>query len=133
MTKHSLQTFVLLFVLAALWGASYLFFRVAGPALGPLLLAALRVVLAALGLLVYALFLKRLPDFKHYWRAFLVLGLLNNVIPFTLISSAVNNLNASVSAILNATTPLFTVMVAAFWLKEKLTTRKLLGVALESV
>ncbi len=131
MTKTtSLQTFLLLLVLAALWGASYLFFRIAGPVLGPLLLAALRVVLAALGLLVYALARRRLPDFKTHWRAFLLLGLLNNAIPFTLISSAVNNLNASISAILNATTPLFTVMVAAFWLKEKLTVRKLLGVAL---
>ncbi len=130
MNKNSLQTFLLLLVLAALWGGSYLFFRVAGPVLGPLLLAALRVLLAALGLLLYALLLKQLPDFRKHWRAFLLLGLLNNVIPFTLISSAVNNLNASVSAILNATTPLFTVMVAAFWLKEKLTARKLLGVAL---
>jgi drug/metabolite transporter (DMT)-like permease len=126
----SLQTFLLLLLLAALWGASYLFFRVAGPVLGPLLLAALRVVLAALGLIVYAIMMRHLPDFRTHWRAFLLLGLLNNVIPFTLISSAVNNLNASVSAILNATTPLFTVMVAAFWLKEKLTARKLLGVGL---
>jgi drug/metabolite transporter (DMT)-like permease len=125
-----LQTLLLLLLLAALWGASYLFFRVAGPVLGPLPLAALRVVLAALGLFVYALALRHLPDFKTHWRAFLLLGLLNNAIPFTLISSAVNNLNASISAILNATTPLFTVMVAAFWLKEKLTTRRLLGVAL---
>jgi drug/metabolite transporter (DMT)-like permease len=126
----SLQTFLLLLVLAALWGASYLFFRVAGPVLGPLLLAALRVVLAALALLLYALLLKQLPDFRKHWRAFLLLGLLNNVIPFTLISSAVNNLNASISAILNATTPLFTVIVAAFWLREKLTARKLWGVVL---
>jgi drug/metabolite transporter (DMT)-like permease len=126
----SLQTFVLLLLLAALWGASYLFFRIAGPVLGPLLLAALRVVIAALGLLIYALAFRRLRDFRMHWRAFLLLGLLNNAIPFTLISSAVNNLNASISAILNATTPLFTVIVASFWLKEKLTGRKLLGVVL---
>jgi drug/metabolite transporter (DMT)-like permease len=82
----SLQTFLLLLLLAALWGASYLFFRIAGPVLGPLLLAALRVVLAALGLIAYAFLMRHLPDFKTHWRAFLLLGLLNNAIPFTLIS-----------------------------------------------
>lgn len=120
----------MLLVLAALWGASYLFFRIAGPVLGPFMLAALRVVLAALTLVVYALVIRQMPDFKKHWQAFLLLGLLNNVIPFTLISSAVNNLNASISAILNATTPLFTVIVAAFWLREKLTARRIVGVAL---
>jgi drug/metabolite transporter (DMT)-like permease len=128
--QTSLQTFGMLLILAALWGGSYLFFRIAGPVLGPLMLAALRVVLAALTLLVYALIIRQLPEFKRHWQAFLLLGLLNNVIPFTLISSAVNTLNASISAILNATTPLFTVIVAAFWLREKLTVRRILGVAL---
>jgi drug/metabolite transporter (DMT)-like permease len=128
--QTSLQTFLMLVVLAALWGASYLFFRIAGPVLGPLLLAALRVVLAASTLLIYAFIIRQMPDFKKHWQAFLLLGLLNNVIPFTLISSAVNTLNASISAILNATTPLFTVIVAAFWLREKLTLRRILGVAL---
>jgi drug/metabolite transporter (DMT)-like permease len=126
----SLQTFLLLLVLAALWGGSYLFIRIAAPILGPLLLAALRVVLAALTLLVYAVLVRHMPDFKKHWRAFLLLGLSSNAVPFTLISSAVSDLNASIAAILNATTPLFTVIVAAFWLKEKLTARKLLGVAL---
>jgi drug/metabolite transporter (DMT)-like permease len=120
----------MLLILAALWGSSYLFFRIAGPVLGPLMLAALRVVLAALTLLIYAFILRQMPEFKKHWQAFLLLGLLNNVIPFTLISSAVNTLNASISAILNATTPLFTVIVAAFGLREKLTVRRILGVAL---
>jgi drug/metabolite transporter (DMT)-like permease len=128
--QTSLQTFGMLLILAALWGGSYLFFRIAGPVLRPLMLAALRVALAALTLFVYALIIRQLPEFKRHWQAFLLLGLLNNVIPFTLISSAVNTLNASISAILNATTPLFTVIVAAFWLGEKLTVRRILGVAL---
>jgi drug/metabolite transporter (DMT)-like permease len=120
----------MLLVLAALWGASYLFFRIAGPILGPLLLAAVRVVLAALTLLIYTFVVKQMPEFRKHWWAFLLLGLLNNAIPFTLISSAVNNLNASISAILNATTPLFTVIVTVFWLREKLTTRRIVGVVL---
>lgn len=71
----------MLLILAALWGASYLFFRIAGPVLGPLLLAALRVALAAVTLLIYALAMRQLPEFGKHWKAFLLLGLLNNVIP----------------------------------------------------
>lgn len=120
----------LLLVLAALWGGSYLCIRVAAPVLGTLPTVALRVSIACVALLAYAAMLRDLPDFRSWWRAFLALGLLNNAIPFVLIAHAVISLNASVAAILNATTPLFTAIVAAIWLGEVFDARRAAGVAL---
>jgi drug/metabolite transporter (DMT)-like permease len=120
----------LLLCLAALWGGSYLCIRVAAPALGVLPVVALRVSIACVALLGYAALLRDLPDVRAWWRAFLALGLLNNAIPFVLIANAVVSLNASVAAILNATTPLFTAIVAAVWLGETFDARRAAGVAL---
>lgn len=120
----------LLILLSALWGGSYLFIRIAGPVLGPVVLMALRVSIAAVLLFAYLAALRQWPDFRRYWKPFLVMGILNNAIPFTLIASAVIHLNASIAAILNATTPLFTALVAAWWIKEPLDARKAAGVVL---
>lgn len=120
----------LLVALAALWGGSYLFIRVAAPALGAIPLMGLRVALAIAALLAYAASSRDLPDFRARWRSFLLLGALNNAIPFTLIASAVIALNASLAAILNATTPLFAALVAAAWTGEALGIRRAAGVLL---
>ena len=119
-----------LFLLAALWGGSYLFIRIAAPVLGVFFTISLRVILAACALVLYAAFTQQLPNLRSRWQSYLLLGLLNNAIPFTLIAFAVVNLNASVAAILNATTPLFTASVAAIWLKERLERRKIMGLLL---
>jgi len=75
---------LLLILLAALWGASYLFIRVAGPALGPIALMAIRVLIAA-GLLVgVARVIHQLPRFRDRWRSFLFIGAVGNAIPFVL-------------------------------------------------
>lgn len=120
----------MLLSLAALWGGSYLFIRVAGPELGVVATTQLRLGLAALALLAFALAVGRLPDFRQHWPKFLILGLLNNVIPQFLIVSSVIHLNASLGSILNATTPLFTALAAAVWLKESFGWPKALGVVL---
>ncbi len=119
-----------LFILRALWGGSYLFIAVAVPALGPALLMDLRVLLAAAALLLYAVAVGRLPPLRARWRQFLVLGGLNAAAPFTLIATSQLNLTASLAAILNSTTPLFTAMVAAAWMGEPLTTGKVAGLFL---
>lgn len=121
---------VLLFLLAAIWGASFLLIRIAAPALGAIPTSALRVSIAALGLLLYAVALHNLPAFRPRWRQFLILGILNNVIPFVLLANATINLNASIAAILNATTPLFTAMVASLWLGAAFTRRIGVGILL---
>lgn len=120
----------MLLLLGAIWGASFLFIRMAVPSLGPLLLMDARVFLAAGALLLYAALFRRIPDLRTRWREFLLLGALNAAIPFTLIAFAQLTLTASLAAIINSTTPLFTALVAAFWINEPLTVRKAIGALL---
>lgn len=117
-----------LFLLAALWGASFLFMRIASPVLGPFLTIELRVLIAGLVLLLYSKLIKHKFNFKDLWKQYLVIGALNAAIPFTLISTATLTLNASFASILNATTPLFAVLVAWGWLKEEITLKKAIGI-----
>jgi drug/metabolite transporter (DMT)-like permease len=117
-------------MLGALWGGSFLFIRVAVPALGPFLLVELRVGLAAAALLLYALAAGSMPKIRGRWRSFLVLGFLNAAVPFSLISAAEIHLTASLAAILNATTVMFTAIVAAVWMGDALTVRKAIGIVL---
>ncbi|AFZ30258.1 protein of unknown function DUF6 transmembrane [Gloeocapsa sp. PCC 7428] len=119
-----------LFLLAALWGSSYLFIRITAPVLGVFFTISLRVIIAACALGLYGVLAQQLSTLKTRWLSYLLLGLLNNVIPFILIAIAIVNLNASIAAILNATTPLFTAIVAAIWLKEPLNKRKIVGLLL---
>jgi len=119
-----------LLLLAAIWGASFLFIRVAAPVLGPVALMEARVLLASVALVVYALALRRFPELRPRWRAYLILGAINAAAPFTLIATAELTLTASLAAILNATTPLFAAVVAAVWLRERITGRRALGLAL---
>jgi drug/metabolite transporter (DMT)-like permease len=119
-----------LLLLSALWGASFIFIRVAVPALGPFVLVELRVGLAAVTLALCAAFLGRLPKLRARWKQFALLGLGNVAIPFSLISTAEINLTASLAAILNSTTVMFTAMVAAVWMGDALTARKVAGVVL---
>ncbi|HLO03750.1 MAG TPA: DMT family transporter [Symbiobacteriaceae bacterium] len=113
-----------LLLLSALWGGSFLFMRIAVPALGPVLLIELRFLLAGLALLGYALLRRRVPPLRSHWRQYVVIGLVNCAIPPLLISFAELHLPASLAATLNATTALFTSLVAAVWMGEALTLRK---------
>jgi drug/metabolite transporter (DMT)-like permease len=119
-----------LVLLGAFWGASFIFIRVAVPVLGPFVLMDLRVLLAAAGLVLGAVAVGRLPKLRAHWGRFLVLGFLNAAVPFTLIAASEINLTASLAAILNSTTPLFTAVVAAVWIGEALTPRRIGGLLL---
>ncbi|CAA9424428.1 MAG: Permease of the drug/metabolite transporter (DMT) superfamily [uncultured Rubrobacteraceae bacterium] len=121
---------VALILLGAIWGSSFLFIRVAVPAFGPLLLVELRVGLAALALAPFAVALGRVPEVRSHWRQFFVVGMLNAAIPFSLIAFAEIEITASLAAILNSTTVLFSALVAAVWTGDPLTGRKIFGVAL---
>jgi drug/metabolite transporter (DMT)-like permease len=124
------RDFAGLVLLSALWGGSFLFIRVAVPALGPFFLVGLRVGLAAAALTLYALAIGRMPKIRTRWKSFLVLGFLNAAVPFSLISAAEIYLTASLSAILNSTTVMFTAIVAAVWMGDVLTARKAIGIVL---
>jgi drug/metabolite transporter (DMT)-like permease len=120
-----------LLLLGALWGASYMFIRVAVPALGPFALMGMRVALAASVLTLYAAILARsMPKLRSRWKEFLIVGATNSAIPFTLIAAAEIELTASLAAILNSTTALFAAVVAAVWIGEALTIRKIFGLVM---
>ena len=124
------RDFAGLATLGALWGASFLFIRVAVPALGPFLLVEVRVGVAAAVLSLSVLVARRVPKIRSRWRSFLLLGFINAAVPFSLISAAEIHLTASLAAILNSTTVMFTAIVAALWMGDPLTVRKLVGIIL---
>jgi drug/metabolite transporter (DMT)-like permease len=119
-----------LLTLAALWGGSFAFMRVAVPALGPLWLAFLRVLLAFAALFALAVVQRSVPPLRERWRDYLVVGAVNSALPFALFCFAEQYIGASSAAILNATSPFFGAVVAALWLRTPLTWRQLAGMAL---
>lgn len=96
-----------LVLLAAIWGSSYLFIRVAVPALGPFGLSFLRVLIGGLGLLAFVLLTQGRSGIPRLSTPFFVLAAINSMVPFVLINFAELHITASLAAILNATTPLF--------------------------
>lgn len=119
--------FVMLVILAGLWGASFLFIRVAVPAFGPFLLVDMRVLIAALALILFAFATKSSIHILTRWRSYFLLGAINAAIPFIFISIAELHLSAALAAILNATTPMFTAVIARVWLGDKLHVPKVIG------
>jgi drug/metabolite transporter (DMT)-like permease len=119
-----------LLLLALLWGGSFFFSKIAVGELPPLTVVLCRVMLAALALNVVMLLSGwRMPADPRLWGAFFVMGMLNNIIPFSLIFWGQTQIASGLAAILNATTPLFTVLVAHVATKdEKLSASKLCGV-----
>lgn len=119
-----------LILLAAVWGGSFLFIRMAVPSLGPVPLVAGRVVLAALALALVLAALRRPVELRRHARGLLVLGAVNAAIPFTLISWAELHLSAALASTLNATVPLFTALLSVAWLGERLTSVRTVGLLL---
>lgn len=119
-----------LLLLSTLWGGSFLFMRIAAPVLGPVVLIELRVLVAGVALLLYVLATCSQLDLRARWRHYLVIGIINSAIPFTLIATAELHLTAGLAAMLNATSPLFGAVIAAVWVKESLTRHKVIGLML---
>lgn len=119
-----------LFVLAALWGSSFLFMRIAATPMGPALMIEARVLLAAMTLLIIAVLLrKRLAFFSHP-KHYLILGLFSTALPFVLIAYAAQTLNASTLSILNSTAPIWGALISVVWGGNRLTKKFILGLAL---
>ena len=121
----------LLIILSLFWGGSFFFVEIALRDFEPFTLVFLRIAIAA-SILVGAVYLsgKRLPRSFKTWLGYLILGLLNNAIPFSLIVWGQTRIESGVASILNATTPIFTVLLAhALTSDERLTAPKLMGVA----
>ncbi len=128
--RMSARDWALLGLLSFIWGGSFFFAKVAVAEIPPLTLVFGRVLLAAIALgLCLAAIGQSLPRGAPLWRLFFIMGLLNNVVPFGLLFWAQTEIASALASILNATTPLFTVLVAhAFTDDEKLSAGKIIGV-----
>ena len=123
------RDFAELLLLAAIWGASFLFMRVAAPDFGAFPLVFVRVALASLVLLPLLLWHGQTASLLKHWRAIAVVGVLNSALPFALFTVASLAINAGLSAIFNATTPLWTAVIAWLWLKDRPEPLRALGLA----
>ena len=114
-------------VLAALWGASFLFMRMGAAEFGPVALSAVRVTGAALFLMPLLLWRGQWCELRAHWRTILVVGITNSAIPFLCFSFAALSMTAGLSAIFNAATPLFGAVIAWLWLNDRLTPARVVG------
>ena len=126
----SKQAWSLLLLLSAIWGASFLFIEMALVALSPASLVFFRVLIGAMTLGFVIMVTRRaLPKQASFWFSTLVMGAINNVIPFTLIAYGQVTITGGMASIINANTAFFGVLVAAiFILNEKLSAHRLIGV-----
>ncbi|WP_455814271.1 DMT family transporter [Pseudomonas graminis] len=119
-----------LMLLAAIWGASFLFMRIATPYFGSLNTAFLRVLFGCVGLIALLLVLRTNMTFNGKALPAMSLGVINSAVPFVMYCMAAKWLPAGYSAILNATTPLMGVLIGGLCFSEAFTLRKIVGVVL---
>jgi drug/metabolite transporter (DMT)-like permease len=126
-----LTDYLLLALLAILWGASYTFIKLGVATIPPVTLIAARTIIAgAVLLLVLRLRGIRMPMDGRTWRLFAFQAVMNSVIPFTLIAWAETSVDAGLAAILNSTSPIFTFLITwGITRHEPVNGRKLFGVA----
>jgi drug/metabolite transporter (DMT)-like permease len=126
----SAADWALLIVLSILWGGSFFFGKIASAEAPPLTVAFGRVAIAATILVLLARAMRAgLPASLTAWRPYVAMGLLNNALPFSLILWGQTHIPSGLAAILNATTPLFTVLIAHLATRdERMTRARLTGV-----
>jgi len=122
-----------LVALGFLWGASFLFMRVAGPEFGAFALVEVRVVIAALVLVPMLLARGQGSELTANWDRLGIIGIHNTALPFLLFTWATLFLSAGMSAILNATAPIFAAVIAWAWLGERLTISRGMGLLIGTV
>jgi drug/metabolite transporter (DMT)-like permease len=127
MTRRNLADLVLL---ASLWGASFLLMRLGAADFGPAALAFVRVAGASLLLLPLLAWRGQGAELRRHWQPIAVIGLVNSALPFVLFMVAALVLNAGLSAVFNATSPLWTAVIARLWLHERLTPTRWLGLGI---
>lgn len=125
--RNWLVDFVLL---AAIWGASFLFMRLATVEFGAVATAAVRVGIAAVFLLPLLWLRGLAPQLRRHWKPVFLIGLLNSGIPFACFAFALLSITTGMSAILNATVPMFGALIAWFWLKDRPAGSRVLGLVI---
>jgi len=116
-----------LVALAAIWGASFLFIRIAAPVIGPVATADLRMLIAGMALLIYYAVTGFDAQWRLRWREYLAIGALNSAAPFLLYAYAALELSVGLLAVLNATSPMWAALLGAVALREPLTIKRLAG------
>ncbi|TWI66537.1 putative membrane protein [Pseudoduganella lurida] len=119
-----------LVLVAAVWGASYLFIRIAAPAFGPVAMAGARALLAAAMMAPLLLWRGLVGETLRHWKGITLVGVTNVTLPFLLFNYAALVIPAGLSAILASTTPLFAALVGVMWLGERLTMGRMAGLAI---
>lgn len=121
------KDWVLFLALGLVWGSSFLWIKIAIQEVGPVLLVALRLLFGVLTLLVVALFARpEWPRRRQIWVNLMLLGIINNAIPYSLISWGEQYIDSAVAAVLNSTTPLFTMIIAhRFLTDDRMTSQRI--------
>ncbi len=119
--------------LGMLWGASFLFMRIAAPEFGAFALVEVRVAIAAVVLFPLLSMRGQTGDIKANWFPLFVLGVHNTAMPFLLFTWAMLSLTTGTGAILNATAPIFAAVVAWAWLGDKLNWSRALGLLVGTI
>ena len=123
---------LLLFLLSIIWGGSYFFAKIALKEITPMNLVFLRVLLASLTLYVIIKAMrKHIPKDLTLWKSFFAMGLINNIIPFSLLFWGQTHINSSLASIFNSTVPIFTIVIAHYFTQdERISKNKIFGIIL---
>ena len=132
----SVEYFLMIFLLAAIWGLSFSFIKISAADFGSFALAFIRIFFAAIFIAVVILLM---GEIKKQWqyltqptliKHFFLSGLFGQLIPFALYAKAELSISASMASILNATTPIWSVIIATLWLKNRFTIIQVMGISL---
>ena len=126
-SKPALEDYLVLILLSAIWGASFLFLRVSSPVFGPFFLIEMRVASGLLVLLPLCIAMKKHHEIIANWRSLFVLSLCNMTLPFCLLAYATLSIGAGFASILNATVPFFTAILAFTFWQQKLSLTAVIG------
>jgi drug/metabolite transporter (DMT)-like permease len=116
-----------LVLLAAIWGASFMFMRIAAPSFGTVWTAEGRLLIAGLVLAAWFHFAGFDPQWRRHWKPFAAIGLVNLALPSLFYAFALRHIPASIGAVLNASAPMFGAVIAALFLGERMSLRKAAG------
>ena len=127
MTRNDLARLLLL---AAIWGASYLFNRIVAPVLGPVFTAELRTLIGGIALAAYFAAVGYDPEWRRWWRQYLLVAVFSSALPFVLWAYAALSVSAGLLSVLNATSPMWGALCSAVLLRERLSARRASGLVI---
>ncbi len=121
---------IMLVLLGAIWGASFMFMRILSPVLGPVYTASFRLLIGGVVLLSFYFFRKEKVNILGEWKLFLLLGAVSLAIPYFLFALAALYIPSGLSAVLNSTTPMFSFMLSIILFSERISVVKIIGLVL---